>query len=125
MSRPQLATNCQQPGAETRAETSSGAAPLPHAQRRDLDVAGGFQQAQAPGLPRLVNEVLGGQLLQDLPLWVACAMARIDDGQVLALTRGDAGLAVAKPTRPRSAAVSSPKRSTHLSGRKLRVDMRL
>ena len=46
------------------------------------------------GLARLVNEVLGGQLLQDLPVPVACVVARVDDGKVLALTRGDAGLAV-------------------------------
>lgn len=46
------------------------------------------------GLARLVNQVLGGRLLQDLPVPVACVVARIDDGQVLAFTRGDAGLAV-------------------------------
>lgn len=46
------------------------------------------------GLSGLVNETLGGQLLQDLAVPVACVALRIDDGEVLAFTRGDAGLAV-------------------------------
>lgn len=46
------------------------------------------------GLAGLVNETLGGRLLQDLPVPVACVAVRVDDGEVLAFTRGDPGLAV-------------------------------
>ena len=46
------------------------------------------------GLAGFVNEALGGRPLQDLPVPVACVAARIDDGEVVAFTRGDAGLAV-------------------------------
>lgn len=46
------------------------------------------------GMAGLVNQMLQGRLLQDLPVPVACVAARIDDGEVVAFTRGDAGLAV-------------------------------
>ena len=46
------------------------------------------------GLARLVNERLGGRLLQQLPVPVACVAVRADDGEPVAFTRGDAGLAV-------------------------------
>ena len=46
------------------------------------------------GIAGLVNEVLGGRRLEDLPLPVACVAVRADDGEAVAFTRGDAGLAV-------------------------------
>ncbi|MFM7533081.1 MAG: patatin-like phospholipase family protein, partial [Rubrivivax sp.] len=46
------------------------------------------------GLAQIVNGWLGGRLLQELPIPVACVAVRIDDGEVLAFTRGDPGLAV-------------------------------
>ena len=46
------------------------------------------------GLASLINEALEGRLLQDLPIPIACVALRLDDSEVVAFTRGDAGLAV-------------------------------
>ena len=46
------------------------------------------------GLVELVNEALGGRWLEDLPVPVACVAVRADNGEAVAFTRGDAGLAV-------------------------------
>lgn len=46
------------------------------------------------GLAGLVNEALGGRSLENLPLPVACVAVRADNGEAVAFTRGDAGLAV-------------------------------
>lgn len=46
------------------------------------------------GLATLVNETLGGRLLQDLQVPMACVAMRLEDSDVVAFTRGDAGLAV-------------------------------
>lgn len=46
------------------------------------------------GLAVLVNEALGGRWLEDLPVPVACVAVRADNGEAVAFTRGDAGLAV-------------------------------
>lgn len=46
------------------------------------------------GLATMVNETLGGRLLQDLQVPTACVAMRLEDGDVVAFTRGDAGLAV-------------------------------
>ena len=46
------------------------------------------------GLVELVNEALGGRSLEDLPVPVACVAVRADNGEAVAFTRGDAGLAV-------------------------------
>jgi NTE family protein len=46
------------------------------------------------GLAAFVNEALGGRPLQDLPVPVACVATRTDNGEVVAFTRGDAGVAV-------------------------------
>jgi NTE family protein len=46
------------------------------------------------GLASLINGALEGRLLQDLPIPIACVALRLDDREVVAFTRGDAGLAV-------------------------------
>ena len=46
------------------------------------------------GLAVLVNDALGGRWLEDLPVPVACVAVRADNGEAVAFTRGDAGLAV-------------------------------
>lgn len=46
------------------------------------------------GVAGLVNEALQGRPLEDLPVPAACVAVRADDGEVVAFTRGDAGLAV-------------------------------
>lgn len=46
------------------------------------------------GIAGLVNEVLGGRRLEDLPMPVASVAVRADDGEAVAFTRGDVGLAV-------------------------------
>ncbi len=46
------------------------------------------------GLAGFVNDALEGRPLQDLPVPVACVATRTDDGEVVAFTRGDAGVAV-------------------------------
>lgn len=46
------------------------------------------------GLATLVNQTLGGRLLQDLQVPVACVAMRLEDSEMVAFTRGDAGLAV-------------------------------
>lgn len=45
-------------------------------------------------IAELVDRELHQRRLQDLPMRVACAVQRLRDGQVLAFTRGHAGLAV-------------------------------
>ena len=50
------------------------------------------------GMAELVREALGGRRLQDLPVPMACVALRLDDGEVVAFTRGDAGLAVQAST---------------------------
>jgi NTE family protein len=50
------------------------------------------------GIAGLVREVLGGRRLQDLPVPAACVALRLDDGELVAFTRGDAGLAVQAST---------------------------
>ncbi|MFM8929533.1 MAG: patatin-like phospholipase family protein [Betaproteobacteria bacterium] len=57
----------------------------------------GFQSGvwlSGGGLAALINDSLGGRLLQDLPIPMACVAIRLADGEVVAFTRGDAGLAV-------------------------------
>jgi len=46
------------------------------------------------GLAALVNEALEGRSLEDLDLPAACVAVRADNGEAVAFTRGDAGLAV-------------------------------
>ena len=46
------------------------------------------------GLVALVNEALEGRSLEDLDLPAACVAVRADNGEAVAFTRGDAGLAV-------------------------------
>lgn len=46
------------------------------------------------GLATLVNEALEGRSLEDLQLPAACVAVRADNGEAVAFTRGDAGLAV-------------------------------
>lgn len=46
------------------------------------------------GLASLINKALEGRLLQDLQVPMACVAMRLEDSEVLAFTRGDAGLAV-------------------------------
>jgi NTE family protein len=41
---------------------------------------------------------VGGRALQDLPIAMACVTLRLEDDQVVAFTRGDAGLAVQAST---------------------------
>ena len=50
------------------------------------------------GIAELVRESLGGRPLQELPVPMACVAVRLDDRQVVAFTRGDAGLAVQAST---------------------------
>ena len=46
------------------------------------------------GLATLVNEALEGRSLEELHLPAACVAVRADNGEAVAFTRGDAGLAV-------------------------------
>ena len=55
---------------------------------------GGPEWFDGSGLAALVNRTLGGRALQELPVPAACVAVRSDDGEVVAFTRGDAGLAV-------------------------------
>ena len=50
------------------------------------------------GIAELVRESLGGRPLQELPVPMACVAVRLDNRQVVAFTRGDAGLAVQAST---------------------------
>ena len=50
------------------------------------------------GIAELVRETLGGRCLHELPVPMACVAVRLDDGEVVAFTRGDAGLAVQAST---------------------------
>ena len=50
------------------------------------------------GMAALVRDALGGRGLQDLPVPMACVAVRLDDREVVAFTRGDAGLAVQAST---------------------------
>lgn len=50
------------------------------------------------GMAALVRDALGGKGLQDLPVPMACVAVRLDDREVVAFTRGDAGLAVQAST---------------------------
>jgi NTE family protein len=54
----------------------------------------GPEWLNANGLAALVNEAVGGRALQDLPVAAACVAVRLEDEEVVAFTRGDAGLAV-------------------------------
>lgn len=54
----------------------------------------GPQWLSGGGLAPLVNGALGGKLLHELALPMACVAVRVTDGEVVAFTRGDPGLAV-------------------------------
>jgi NTE family protein len=55
---------------------------------------GGPEWLNGNGLATLVNEALEGRSLEDLQLPAACVAMRADNGEAVAFTRGDAGLAV-------------------------------
>lgn len=55
---------------------------------------GGNERLSGAALADFVDEQVGRRPLQALPIALACAVQRLSDGQVLAFTQGDTGLAV-------------------------------